>query len=255
MRRLRAAHPNLGREKLKVLLTSFGRAQGIVIPSDRTLGRIIASAPDRMRHAPARLDPKGRVKRVRKTVRTRKPKGFRATRPGACVGFDSIERIRDGMRRYVVSVPDDLSRAGLALGVPGHGSLWATHAFDLACEVLPMPIERALHDNGSEFAGHFANAATAAGIRQWHNCPRTPKLNARCERCNRTLQEEFIDYHEDLLFEDLKTFNDKLMDWLLWYNTVRPHHALGRKTPASVVASWRTQTPKQCGMYWPNTLP
>ena len=76
-------------------------------------------------------------------------------------------------------------------------------------------------------------------------------MNARCERFNRTLQEEFLDYHEELLFTDLKAFNDKLFDWLLWYNTERPHHALGLNTPASVVAS--CLPPTQCRMYWPNT--
>lgn len=252
MRRQRGVHPNLGREKLKVLLAPFGRAQGIVIPSDRTLGRIIAASPGKMRHAPGRVDPRGRVKRPRMTARTRKPKGFRATRPGECVGFDSIERIRDGMRRYVVTSQDDLSRAGFALGVPGHGSAWATHAFDLTRTALPIPIEHALHDNGSEFAGHFAQAAKAAGIPQWHTFPRTPKMNARCKRFNRTVQEEFVDYHEDLLFEDLRAFNDKLFDWLLWYNGERPHHALGLKTPIQVVAQWLTH--KQCRMCWPNTI-
>ncbi len=43
-----------------------------------------------------------------------------------------------------------------------------------------------------------------------------------------------MDYHEELLFTDLKAFNDKLFDWLLWYNTQRPHHALGLNTPAPV---------------------
>ena len=28
-------------------------------------------------------------------------------------------------------------------------------------------------------------------------------MNAHAERFNRTLQEQFVDYHEDLLFDDL----------------------------------------------------
>lgn len=52
IRRLRTLHPNLGREKLKVLLAPWGQTQGIAIPSERTLGRIIAGAPDKMRHSP-----------------------------------------------------------------------------------------------------------------------------------------------------------------------------------------------------------
>ncbi|MGH8653671.1 MAG: helix-turn-helix domain-containing protein [Gammaproteobacteria bacterium] len=45
IRRLRRAHPNLEREKLKVLLERFGQERDIVIPSERTRGRIIAAAP------------------------------------------------------------------------------------------------------------------------------------------------------------------------------------------------------------------
>lgn len=76
-------------------------------------------------------------------------------------------------------------------------------------------------------------------------------MNAHMERFNRTLQEEFVDYHETLLFEDLNTFNDKLFDYLLWYNSQRPHHALALKTPLDIVAA---HLGKKCSMYWPNTL-
>lgn len=40
-------------------------------------------------------------------------------------------------------------------------------------------------------------------------------MNAVCERFNRTIQEQFVDYHEDLLFMDIDTFNEKLADWLV----------------------------------------
>jgi transposase InsO family protein len=116
-----------------------------------------------------------------------------------------------------------------------------------------MAIGRVNHDNGSEFAGHFATAVAAEGLGQWHTFPRTPKMNARCERFNRTIQEAFVYYHEDLLFTDLKGCNDKLFDWLPWYDNERPHPALGLKTPTRAVAAWLTQ--RECRMYWPNTPP
>lgn len=37
-------------------------------------------------------------------------------------------------------------------------------------------------------------------------------MNAHAERFNRTIQEEFIKFNQDLLFQDLWTFNDKLLD-------------------------------------------
>ena len=48
-------------------------------------------------------------------------------------------------------------------------------------------------------------------------------MNAHCERFNRTIQENFVDYEDDLLYEDLPEFNNRLADWLVEYNTVIPH--------------------------------
>lgn len=60
--------------------------------------------------------------------------------------------------------------------------------------------------------------------------PRCPKIDSFIERYNRTVQEEFIDYHEDVV-HDKKLFNQKLADWNIYYNTKRRHHSLGLKSP------------------------
>ena len=69
------------------------------------------------------------------------------------------------------------------------------------------------------------------------------------ERFNRTIQEQFVDYHEDLLFSDLAEFNQKLADWLIAYNTVLPHHAINLKTPVQYLAQYQPQ----CQRYWTYT--
>jgi len=46
------------------------------------------------------------------------------------------------------------------------------------------------------------------------------------ERFNRSLQEEFVWENEDLLVENIDEFNRKLMDYLIFYNTKRPHRSL-----------------------------
>jgi transposase InsO family protein len=43
----------------------------------------------------------------------------------------------------------------------------------------------------------------------WHTYPKTPKMNAYVERFNRTIQEEFIDYHQELLITP-DEFNHRL---------------------------------------------
>jgi transposase InsO family protein len=55
-----------------------------------------------------------------------------------------------------------------------------------------------------------------------------PTRNLKC-----IVQESFVDDHEELLFTDLAHFNQKLADWLLFYNTQHPHHRLGQKPPLS----------------------
>jgi transposase InsO family protein len=48
------------------------------------------------------------------------------------------------------------------------------------------------------------------------------------ERFNRTPREEFMDFHKtDLLNPNI--FNNKIIDYLAWYNTKRVHHAFKNK--------------------------
>ena len=51
------------------------------------------------------------------------------------------------------------------------------------------------------------------------------------EGSTRTLQEEFVDCHLNLLIEDLAKFNEKLMEYLIFYNTRRVHKGLGNLSP------------------------
>ena len=53
-------------------------------------------------------------------------------------------------------------------------------------------------------------------------------MNAHLERFNRTIQEEFINYHSFLLLSP-NEFNRKLMDYLIFYNTQRVHYAFKNK--------------------------
>jgi len=74
-------------------------------------------------------------------------------------------------------------------------------------------------------------------------------MNPVCERFNRTIQEQFVDYHEELLFTDLAAFNEKLADWLVKYNSIRPHKGLGLKKPMQYII----ENKPQCNMWWTHT--
>lgn len=250
IRRLRQAHPNLGKEKLAILLTPFCAKRQWACPSARTIGRIMADAHDGMRHAPARISPRGKPKAARPT-RPRKPKGFHAEFPGHCVALDTIERHRYGLRRYLITVTDTHSRFGFALAAPTRNSKVASTVWRLAKTLFPGPMTIALTDNGGEFAKDFSTLMAREHVPHWHTYPRTPKMNAHVERFNRTIQDEFVDFHDDLLFTDLVLFNDKLLDWLSWYNTIRPHHSLALQSPLQYIAKFFNNY--ECKMYWPST--
>ena len=249
IRRLRQAHPNLGKGKLYPLLHDFCEASMLSCPTESTIGRIIHDAPDRLRRTPVRLDPKGRPKTRRRVERARKPKGFAPRFPGHLIALDTVERLKDGVRRYVLTMTDVHSRFSLALGTVSHGSQAARGFLTLIRVVFPAPIAVALSDNGSEFQGMFAQSLKAEGIIHWHTYPKTPKMNAHAERFNRTVQEDFVDYHEDLLFEDMTAFNDQLADWLIWFNRDRPHYAHGQRSPLQYLI----QHHPECQRWWTHT--
>lgn len=75
-------------------------------------------------------------------------------------------------------------------------------------------------------------------------------MNAVCERFNRIVQETFVDFHEALLFTDIERFNEKLADWLVKYNSLRPHKGLDFKTPAEYII----ENKPECNMWWTQTV-
>ena len=128
-----------------------------------------------------------------------------------------------GLKRYLLTSTDLSSRFGFAVGVSWLTSARASLACRLQQLLFPLPAQHSARRDGHEFALHFDQALKLQNIPHSGNTyPRTPKMNAHCERFNRTIQEEFVDYHEELLFYDLPAFNDRLLHWLTWYNLERP---------------------------------
>ena len=205
-----------------------------------------------MRQIPIRLSPKGQVKpRVNRKSKPRKPKNLRPSIPGEVVGIDTIERVLEGRRRYILTLTDLASRISFAMATNSHKSREAKRFFEFAQRLFPGKIIRVLSDNGSEFEGDFARHLKSENIERWYTYPKTPKMNAHAERFNRTIQEEFVHYHEELLFTDLQAFNDQMAGWLLWFNTSRPHHALDLLSPLQYI---QKQQPKKCHMWWTHTF-
>ncbi len=125
-------------------------------------------------------------------------------------------------RRYVFTFIAPRSRVAFAWASTTRSSRRSAHALQLLCELVPKPINYILSDNGSEFMKDFETELKQRRTTHWWTYPKSPKMNSCCERFNRTLQESFADYHEDLLFADVAYFNRELAQWLVFYNTQRP---------------------------------
>src|SRR3989344_1342340 len=162
----------------------------------------------RMQHPNLGKEKPGKVNRQKFP---RKPKDFKATHPGHCVALDTVERFIHGCRRYIITFEDLYSRFAFALSTTSHASKAAEEFFEFCQMVFPIPFEYVLTDNGSEFKKHFSEKLKELHLTHYHTYPRMPKMNAHCERFNRTIQEEFIDFHAHELLEPQK-FNVKLME-------------------------------------------
>jgi transposase InsO family protein/transposase-like protein len=254
IRQLREDHPNIGKDKIYPLLQAFCEKNALSCPQSSTIGRIIADAPDKMRVFPIKVRHNGTVVLKKRPKKARKPKDFKATYPGHCGSFDTIERFIHGCRRYVITFTDLHSRFSFAWSTTSHASKAAEEFFDSVQQVFPYPLQFALTDNGSEFMKHFDLRLRQLYITHWHTYPKTPKMNAHNERFNRTIQEEFIDYHDHLLLKP-ERFNKKLMEYLLWYNTERPHYAFANKLSPIQYLMSQESNPQKSNMWWTHTTP
>ncbi|WP_306481824.1 integrase core domain-containing protein [Limnobacter sp.] len=67
------------------------------------------------------------------------------------------------------------------------------------------------------------------GLQQEFITPYSPEQNGIVERVIRTLKEQCVHRHR---FETIQHASRVIADWILFYNTQRPHQALGMRTPA-----------------------
>jgi transposase InsO family protein len=250
IKRLRMKHPNLGKEKLQILLARFCRRKQLPNPSASTVGRLISDLGG-LRVFPQKISHFGKVKKANRRKVLRKPRDFTATHPGHCVALDTVERFIHGCRRYVITFEDIYSRFGFAWSTTSHASKAAEEFFGFCQMVFPVPFEHVLTDNGSEFKKHFAERLSELHLTHYHTYPKTPKMNAHCERFNRTIQEEFVDYHAHQLLEPAH-FNVILMEYLVWFNTERPHYALQMQSPVQFLLQWASAQ-QECKYRWTDT--
>jgi transposase InsO family protein len=224
IRNIREKHPNIGKCKIKLYLDQYCLVKNILPISTGTIQNIMNSFPNKLRTKTITLAIKRRSNVVRK------PKNYKPKKSGECLALDSMEFRRNGKKLYVVVAQDEATGLLYAEATTSHTSRSAKNILDNAHNYLPWQnFNTVLTDNGSEFAKDFAKFLKQNNVTHYHTYPKTPKQNARCERVNRTIQDEFMIRYANLLFDDINAFNKRLLKYLHWFNFRRVHYRFNNK--------------------------
>ena len=238
IRTTRKNHPRLGKEKIKPLLDVFCRGKGIMSISESTIGKVIKrqkffyQKSGRIYHDP------GSWAATRKHTL---PQRLRVKHPPKHTEFghfqaDTTFQFTEGIRRYLISAIDTKLKFTFSACYSQLTSKNSTDFMKKLQAVYPLEVKTIQTDNGPEFLGHFEKYLQSQHIRHYFTYPRCPRINGCIERFNRTLKEEFVAYNLDLLV-DIDLFRRKLAEYMVFYNTERPHKALNLKSPLQYLVS------------------
>lgn len=211
--RLRTWHPRMGKAQI------FHTVKGYIKTSESTVGRVLKDMRER-----GQLPLRGE-KPYRRKVLVHKDR--RSEKVG--IEVDTVVRHVNGIKWYFVTALDLTTRKAWVSVTNTHSSLQASNAM----KRIDIEIPCVQTDNGSEFLKNFHNYCVDRKIPHYFIYPHTPKMNAHIERFNRTLEEEFIMWHKHLMVDrnNLEKVNEKLQEYVRYYNTVRPHTSLGFLSP------------------------
>lgn len=253
IQKIRLQYPNLGKDKLKIILDKYieeynlkqnskqnSQLNHIKTISISSIGRIISKLK-KQRLIPiykyskqVYLDGRtGTIKqRVIKASKNNKKnnkarrKEYNPEKPGDLIQLDAITFYIGGRKRYMICAVDLVSRHSFAYSYKTLSSSSTTDFFKRMEKVFPYPIKHVQTDNGQENHKNFQELLKQKEIIQFWNYPASPKMNAYVERFNRSIQEEFANYNLLILRDNLELFNNKLKGYLHFYNHQRPHLGL-----------------------------
>jgi putative transposase len=191
-----------------------------------------------------------RTKLRKKLARRARVPMPRATRPNMKWSMDFMSaKLLDGRWFRVLTVIDQFTRECLALvadrALNGHRVALALSQV-VAERGTPQSITA---DNGSEFVGRAMDAwSYQYGVQLEFIRPGKPVDNSYIESFNGRLRDECLNVET---FFDLNDVRDKLSRWQLDYNQVRPHSALGDRSPEEFVREWQTSSAAPLRTAWP----
>ncbi len=157
--------------------------------------------------------------------------------PGDRIQMDTC-KIAPGVYQY--TAVDDCSRCRVLAVYSRRTAANTLDFLDRVIEEMPFPIQRIQTDRGREFFTEKVQRRLMDLHIKFHpNKPRSPHLNGKVERSQKT------DLHEFWAAVDIASPNlDELLDqWQHYYNWDRPHGALHGKSPIDCVCELLDRTP------------
>ena len=176
-------------------------------------------------------------------------KRFQAELPNECWQADATHwSLADGTDVEILNVLDDHSRllvASRAFLTTKAADVVAT--FHQAAGAWGFPASM-LTDNGAIFTAESRNGRCAMenelarlGVAYKHSRPYHPQTCGKVERFHQTLKKHLTRQRRAASLSQLQAQLDR---FAAYYNTVRPHRALGRRPPAQAFAARTKAVPK-----------
>ena len=168
-------------------------------------------------------------------VRPSNPEWPLPTQPGQLVQSDTIHFVCPitKQRRYVYTVIDLYSRMAytevqtqIRPGIAAYVVLNAQDSWGFKLSMVQA-------DNGPEFSAYFEQRMYKNGITVRHSRLGRPNDNAHIERFNRTIQDECLG-RTITHTQNTKKLQNKINNYIEFYNTQRVHLGLELQTPVSI---------------------
>lgn len=229
-------HPGVDKTTITPALAAACVSKGIKPISESTVGRIIHDLKGKGRLPKSnRITINGRTGKLsvsehKPTRKKTRRNGFHAEQPGDIVQMDTVSIFVDGIKRYIFTAIDVRTRFAFACTYRSNSSANGSDFLSKFIHIAPFTTSRIQTDNGSEFEKYFDKACQEQGLVHFFNYPKHPQSNSLLERFNKTIQEQYVVWHIDDI-EETDIFNRALMEYLIWYNTEKPHRGIGKIPP------------------------
>lgn len=161
--------------------------------------------------------------------------------------FKGEFKMGDSKYCYPLTILDDHSRYSLKIAPRLSTANVVIPVFTEVFQEYGLP-DSILSDNGAQFAGfrkgytQFERWLMDLDILPIHGRIKHPQTQGKIERFHRTMKQELLNH---TIIADIEDAKIKFCIWRDKYNNIRPHEALGMKTPGKIYVPSQRQYPEK----------